>query len=335
MERRNLGNGGLSTSAVGMGCMGLSQGYAPADDRESNTAIRSGLDAGNTLVDTAMSYGAGANERLVGRAIAGRRDEVVVATKFGIVRDQAGIRLDGRPDHVRRYCQDSLTRLGVDVIDLYYVHRVDPDVPVAETVAAVAELVAEGLVRHIGLSEVSVAQLEAAAAVHPIAAVQLEWSLTWREAEDDIVPAAARLGTGIVAYSPLGRGMLTGALPVGEEPAGGAAAGDMRAGDSRFAGENLTRNLTLVDALSRLAAQHDATAGQLALAWLLAQGPGVVPIPGSRRPDRVRQNAAAADIKLSAADLARIEALAPRHAWVGDRRSFAARQTARTPDTGS
>jgi aryl-alcohol dehydrogenase-like predicted oxidoreductase len=326
MERRNLGPGGLPTSAVGMGCMGLSQGYGPADDSESIIAIRSGLDAGITLVDTAMSYGAGANERLVGRAIAGRRDEVVVATKFGIVRDQAGVRLDGRPDHVRRYCQDSLTRLGIDAIDLYYLHRVDPRVPVAETVAALAELVGEGLVRHIGLSEVSVAQLEAAAAVHPIAAVQLEWSLAWREPEDDIIPAAARLGTGIVAYSPLGRGMLTGALSAGQ-----AAAGDMRAGDSRFDGENLTRNLTLVDALSELAAQHDATAGQLALAWLLAQDPAVVPIPGSRRPDRVRQNAAAADIKLSAADVARIEALAPRHAWVGDRRSFAARQTARTP----
>jgi aryl-alcohol dehydrogenase-like predicted oxidoreductase len=325
MDQRLMGPDGLAVSAVGLGCMGLSQGYGPADDDISVTAIRRGLDAGITLVDTAMSYGAGHNERLVGRAIAGRRDEVVVATKFGIVRDEAGVRLDARPEHVRGYCQESLSRLGTDAIDLYYLHRVDPEVPIGDTVAAMAELVAEGLVRHIGLSEVDAAQFEAASMVHPIAAIQVEWSLTWREPEDDIVPAAARRGTGVVCYSPLGRGLLTGALPERE-----FGAGDMRAGDGRFTQENLADNLQLVDAISRLAAEHRATAGQIALAWLLAQGPSVVPIPGSRQSRRIEENAAAASIKLSDADLARLESIAPRSAWAGDRRSFAARVTTRS-----
>jgi aryl-alcohol dehydrogenase-like predicted oxidoreductase len=325
MDQRLMGREGLAVSAVGMGCMGLSQGYGPADDDLSVTAIRRGLDAGITLLDTAMSYGAGHNERLVGRAIAGRRDQVVLATKFGIVRDDTGVRLDARPEHVRGYCQESLSRLGADVIDLYYLHRVDPEVPIADTVAAMGDLVTEGLVRHIGLSEVDVAQFETASMVHPISAVQVEWSLTWREPEDDIVPAAARLRTGVVCYSPLGRGLLTGALPDRK-----FEAGDMRAGDGRFARENLERNLRLVEAISRLAASHGASPGQIALAWLLARGPAVVPIPGSRQPRRIEENAAAASIKLSPADLAQLETIAPRSAWAGDRRSFAAQSTTRS-----
>jgi aryl-alcohol dehydrogenase-like predicted oxidoreductase len=325
MDQRLIGQEGLAVSAVGMGCMGLSQGYGPADDELSVTAIRRGLDVGITLLDTAMSYGAGHNERLVGRAITGRRDRVVLATKFGIVGDDSGVRLDGRPERVRGYCQESLSRLGTDVIDLYYLHRADPEIPIGDTVGAMADLVTEGLVRHIGLSEVDVAQFEAANLVHPISAVQVEWSLTWREPEDDIVPAAARLGTGVVCYSPLGRGLLTGALPDGD-----FEAGDMRAGDGRFARENLAANLRLVEAISRLAASHGASPGQVALAWLLAQGPAVVPIPGSRRPSRIEENAGAASIELSPADLAQLESIAPRSAWAGDRRSFAAQHTIRS-----
>jgi aryl-alcohol dehydrogenase-like predicted oxidoreductase len=322
MKTQHLGD--LTTSAVGLGCMGFSQAYGPADDEQSIAAIRGALDAGVTLLDTAMSYGGGHNERLVGRAIAGRRDEVVLATKFGIVRDDRGVHLDGRPEHVRGYCEASLERLGVDVIDLYYLHRVDPAVPVAETVGAMAALVAEGKVRHLGVSEVDPDQLAQAAAVHPIAAVELEWSLSWREPEDDVVPAARRLGAGVVAYSPLGRGLLTGALPADTfEP------GDFRAGDPRFAGENLDRNLALVAELRRLAADRGATLGQLALAWLTAQGPDVVPIPGSRSRARVAENAGAAGITLDAADLAALERVAPREAWRGDRRSFAAHGTTR------
>jgi aryl-alcohol dehydrogenase-like predicted oxidoreductase len=305
--------------------MGFSQGYGPADDTDSLATISRALDLGITLLDTAMSYGRGHNERLVAQAIRGRRDEVVLATKFGIVRGEDGVSLDGRPENVRAYCEDSLTRLGVEAIDLYYLHRVDRAVPVADTVGAMADLVAEGKVRHLGLSEVNAGQLEQAAAVHPIAAVQFEWSLFWREPEDDVVPAARRLGIALVPYSPLGRGLLTGSLPAGEFPPG-----DFRHGDPRFHGDNLTRNRALVDALATLAADLNATTGQLALAWLLAQGPDVVPIPGTRRPDRIAEIAAAAHLTLTPADLARIEAAAPRTSWVGDRQSFAAHGVTRT-----
>lgn len=320
MEQRKLGD--LTCSAIGFGCMGLSQAYGPADDDESVATIRHALDAGVTLLDTAMSYGAGHNERLVGRAIAGRRDEVVVATKFGIVRGDDGVKLDGRPGMVREYCDASLRRLGVDVIDLYYLHRVDPEVPVAETVGAMAGLVAAGKVRHLGLSEVSPPQLAEASAVHPIAAVEFEWSLSWREPEDDVVPAARAHGAGLVPYSPLGRGLLTGKLPAGPFPPG-----DFRAADPRFAGADLDRNLALVSALTRLAAANGVSTGQLALAWLLAQGPDVVPIPGTRNRARVAENAAAAGLTLTADEL---ESVTPRAAWQGDRRSFAAHGTKRT-----
>ncbi len=312
-------------SAVGLGCMGLSQAYGPADDEESIATLHRALDLGVSLLDTAMSYGRGRNEQLVGRAIAGRREQAVLATKFGIIRGEDGVRLDGRPEHVRGYCEDSLTRLGVDVIDLYYLHRVDPDVPVADTIGAMAELVAQGKVRHLGLSEANVGQLEQAAAVHPIAALQCEWSLFWREPEDDVIPAARGLGIGLVPYSPLGRGMLTGALPTG-----GFAADDFRANDPRFAGAELASNLALVDAVRQLATERGVTPGQLALGWLLAQGADVVPIPGTRRQQRVEENAAAASLELSAADLARLDQVAPRAAWAGDRQSFAAHGTVRT-----
>lgn len=322
MRTRTLGD--LTTSAVGLGCMGFSQAYGPADDTASERAIRHALDRGVTMIDTAMSYGAGHNESLIGRALAGRRDEVVLATKFGIVRGPDGVTLDGRPSQVAAYCDASLARLGTDVIDLYYLHRPDPRVPVAETVGAMSSLVAAGKVRHLGLSEVSPEQLAEAVAVHPIAAVQCEWSLSWREPEDDIVPAARRLGVGLVAYSPLGRGLLTGDLPGTTFPRG-----DFRHADGRFAGDDLGTNLELVAAMSRLAAAHGITTGQLALAWLLAQGPDVVPIPGSRRPERIAENAAAAAADLTAADLAELERAAGRHAWRGDRRSFAARGESR------
>jgi aryl-alcohol dehydrogenase-like predicted oxidoreductase len=325
MRTQHLGD--LTTSAIGLGCMGYSQAYGPADDEESIRAVRDALDAGVTLVDTAMSYGSGHNERLVGRAVAGRRDQVVLATKFGIVRGPDGVHLDGRPEHVRGYCEASLQRLGADVIDLYYLHRVDPEVPIADTVGAMADLVTAGKVRHLGVSEVNPDQLARAAAVHPIAAVELEWSLSWREPEDDVVPAARERGIGVVAYSPLGRGLLTGALPDGA-----FGAGDFRAGDPRFAGENLDRNLALVAELRRLAEARGATLGQLALAWLTAQGSDVVPIPGSRSRARVAENAAAGDLVLDADDLAALERAAPRSAWRGDRRSFAAHGTKRAAD---
>jgi aryl-alcohol dehydrogenase-like predicted oxidoreductase len=317
MEQRKLG--GLTTSALGLGCMGFSQAYGPADDDQSVRTIRAALDLGVTMIDTAMSYGRGHNERLVGRAIAGRRPQVHLATKFGIVRGEDGVRLDGRPAHVRDYCEESLRRLGVDTIDLYYLHRVDPAVPVAETVGAMAELVREGKVRELGLSEVNPGQLEQAVAVHPIAAVQFEWSLSWREPETDVVPAARRLGVGLVPYSPLGRGLLTGTLP----PSYGE--GDFRRDDPRFAGENLTGNLALVRQLAELAADHGITVGQLALAWLLAQGTDVVPIPGTRSPARIAENAAAAQVRLTAAELATLAG----QTWYGDRRSFAAYGTTR------
>ncbi|WP_433291053.1 aldo/keto reductase [Actinoplanes sp. CA-030573] len=305
--------------------MGLSQAYGPADEDESVAAIRAALDAGVTLLDTAMSYGSGHNERLVGRAIGGRRDEVTLATKFGIVRGEEGVRLDAHPARVRHYCEGSLRRLGVDVIDLYYLHRVDPAVPIEDSVGAMAELVRDGKVRFLGLSEVGPGQIRAAAAVHPIAAIEFEWSLSWREPEDEVVPAARAAGAGLVPYSPLGRGLLTGKLP-----AGPFRPGDFRASDPRFAGEALERNLALATAVGDVAARHGVTPGQLALAWLLARGPDVVPIPGTRNRSRVAENAAAAAVKLSPADLDTLEQAAPREAWQGDRRSFAARGTTRS-----
>ncbi|HEV2635814.1 MAG TPA: aldo/keto reductase [Actinocrinis sp.] len=325
MQRRSLGTDGFETSAIGLGCMGFSQGYGPADDAESLRALRSAFDCGITLLDTAMSYGQGHNEELIGRALAAHTGgRIEVATKYGISRTENGVYLDGRPENVRAYCEASLTRLGLDTIDLYYLHRADPDVPVAESVGAMAELVREGKIRHVGVSELTAGQLAEAASAHPVTAVEFEWSLLWREPEDEIVPAARRLGIGLVPYSPLGRGLLTATLARAE-----IGTSDFRGTDPRFQGAELDANLALIAVLRELAAERGATAGQLALAWLLAQGPDVVPLPGSRRPDRIRENAAAADLALGPADLARIEDAMPRSAWAGSRASFAVPHTAR------
>lgn len=256
-------------------------------------------------------------------AAGGQADEWLVPDR-GQRRDRTGVRVDGRPDHVRGYCEASLSRLGLDVIDLYYLHRVDPEVPLAETVGAMAELVAEGKVRHLGLSEATPEQLGQAAAEHPIAAVEFEWSLLWRDPEDDVVPAARRLGIGLVPYSPLGRGLLTSTLTTAD-----IASSDFRRDDPRFQGADLDRNLSHVAALHHIADDLGMTPGQLALSWLLAQGPDIVPIPGTRRPERIAENVAAADAGLSPDELRRLEDAVPRSAWAGDRRSFAVPVTAR------
>jgi aryl-alcohol dehydrogenase-like predicted oxidoreductase/putative intracellular protease/amidase len=324
LPARRLGTHGPTVAPVGLGCMGMSQGYGPADDTASLATLQRAIDLGVTFWDTAMSYGRGHNEQLVGRALAGHRDDVVVATKFGIVRGPQGVRLDGRPENVAGYCEASLRRLGVDHIDLYYLHRVDPEIPVEETVGAMGDLVAQGKVRHLGLSEIDAEGLERAASVHPIAALQLEWSLWWREPEDDVVPAARRLGIGLVPYSPLGRGFLAGPIDPRHLPDT-----DFRQDDPRFGGEALDRNRARAAEVRRLAATLDATPAQLALAWLLAQGDDVVPIPGTRRPDRLAENAAAAALTLSDHDLTRLEVVAPRASWAGNRASFAAHGTTR------
>lgn len=331
LPTRRLGCDGPIVSAIGFGCMGLSQGYGGLDRDHAVAVVRHAIDNGITLLDTAMSYGAGDNERLVGKAIAGRRDDVVLASKFGIVRNADGVGLDARPDHVRQFCEASVQRLGTDRLDLYYLHRVDPDVPVEESIGAMAELVVEGKVQFIGVSEVDGPTLERAVATHPISALESEWSLFWRELEDDVIPTARRVGVAIVPYSPLGRGLLSGGI----ESRATFGAGDFRAGDDRFAGETLDANLALVDVVRSLAADLGATPGQLALAWLLAQGDDVVPIPGTRNPDHVDENVAATTIELSANDLARFDKVVPRGAWVGDRRSFAAYGTRRSARSGS
>ncbi|WP_030448348.1 aldo/keto reductase [Actinocatenispora sera] len=319
MQKRTLGDS-LTVSALGLGCMGMSQGYGPADDDASLATLHRALELGVTLLDTAQSYGAGHNERLLSRLLATRRDEITLATKFGIVRDADGTRLDAHPDRVAGYCDASLRRLGVDTIDLYYLHRPDPAVPVEDTIGAMAALVTAGKVRHLGISEPSPAQLAAAAAVHPIAAVQSEWSLWWRELEDEVVPTARRLGIGVVPYSPLGSGILAGVT----------SAAPFRDRDPRYAGADRERNLALLGEVQAIAAERGVSSGQLALAWLLAQGDDVVPIPGTRNADRLAENAAAADIVLTAVELDRLETAVPRGAWAGDRNSFAAHGATRT-----
>jgi aryl-alcohol dehydrogenase-like predicted oxidoreductase len=326
MVTRSLGPERLTVSALGLGCWGMSQVYGPADDSESLATLERALDLGVTLIDTAMSYGRGDNERLLARVLAARRDEVVLATKFGIVRGANGPRVDGRAESVRGYCEASLARLDVEHIDLYYLHRVDPAVPVEETVGAMAELVAEGKVGHLGICEASVETIERAAATYPITALQSEWSLWWRDIEDDVVPTARRLGIGLVPYSPLGRGFLTGAVTTNT-----LTRGDLRHSDPRFQGDDAARNHALVGELKRLAGERGLTPAQLALAWLLAQGDDVVPIPGTKRIDRLHENAAAAAVTLSPADLDRLETVAPRSAWAGDRVAFAAYRETRTP----
>lgn len=315
METRTLGS--LTVSALGLGCMGMSEFYGPGDEKESVATIQAFLDAGGTLLDTADMYGPFTNEKLVGNAIAGRRDDVVLATKFGNERHEDGswVGINGKPEYVRAACDASLQRLGVDHIDLYYQHRVDKTVPIEDTVGAMAELVQAGKVKHLGLSEASADTVRRAHAVHPITALQTEYSLWEREPETKIFPVLAELGIGFVPYSPLGRGFLTGQLRSEED----FAADDFRRHSPRFQGANFTRNLELVDRVTELATEKGCTPAQLALAWLLAQGEHIAPIPGTKKRERLRENLGAVDVELSANDLARLDELAPAGVAAGAR----------------
>jgi aryl-alcohol dehydrogenase-like predicted oxidoreductase len=312
---RILGRDGLEVSALGLGCMGMSQMYGAADRQESVATIHRALDLGVTFLDTSDVYGEGHNEELVGEAIAGRREEVQLATKFSLSHDDGRMTIDGRPENVRARAEASLRRLGVDVIDLYYQHRVDPTVPIEDTVGAMAELVQQGKVRHLGLSEASAASIRRAVAVHPIAALQSEWSLWTRDLESEVLAVAREHGIGIVPFSPLGRGFLTGAITSPDD----FAEDDWRRTHPRFTGEAFAANLRLVDAVRTLAAEKGGTPGQLALAWVMAQGKDVVPIPGTKRRSYLEENVAAAAVELSPDDLARLDAIAPPGVAVGGR----------------
>jgi aryl-alcohol dehydrogenase-like predicted oxidoreductase len=315
MQKVALGSQGLTVSRQGLGCMGMSEFYGERDDAESIATIHRALELGVTLLDTADIYGPHTNERLVGEAIADRRDEVVLATKFGIVRDPenpAARGVNGRPEYVKARCDDSLRRLGVDHIDLYYQHRVDPNVPIEETVGAMSELVSAGKVRFLGLSEAAPDTIRRAHAVHPISALQSEYSLFARQPEEEILPTVRELGIGFVPYSPLGRGFLTGSFTKVED----LDPGDFRHGQPRFQGENFDRNLAIVERVRAVAEAHSATPAQAALAWVHAQGEDVVPIPGTKRRRYLEDNVAALDIALTVDDLAALEEAGTAH---GDR----------------
>lgn len=317
MKTRKLGADGPDVSAIGLGCMGMSDFYGPAEEARSIEVIHRALDLGVDFFDTADMYGVGRNELLVGRALRDRRDRAVIATKFGNVRAPDGtfLRIDGSPAYVRQACEASLRRLGVDVIDLYYQHRVDPQVPIEETVGAMADLVREGKVRYLGLSEAAPDTIRRAHAVHPISALQTEYSLWSREAEDELLPLCRELGITYVAYAPLGRGFLTGAIRRIDD----LAPDDWRRSNPRFQGENFRRNLALVDAVQEMAQAKGCTPAQLALAWVLARHDHIVPIPGTRRIDRLEENVGALDVTLTQEDLDRLDAIAPVGVAAGTR----------------
>ncbi|HEX7090611.1 MAG TPA: aldo/keto reductase [Longimicrobiales bacterium] len=317
MEKRKLGTVGPEVSAIGLGCMGMSDFYGPSDDARSIAVIHRALELGVNFFDTADMYGVGANEELVGRALQGHRDQVVIATKFGNVRAPDGrfLGIDGRPEHVKRACEASLRRLGVETIDLYYQHRVDPNTPIEETVGAMAELVREGKVRWLGLSEAAPETIRRAHAVHPIAALQTEYSLWTRDPEDGLLELCDELGIAFVAYSPLGRGFLTGAIRSIDD----LAPDDWRRRNPRFQGENFRKNLALVDAVRELAQEKGCTPAQLALAWVLAQGRHIVPIPGTRSVDRLAENVTAVELELTREDLDRLDRIAPKGVAAGTR----------------
>ena len=317
MKTRRLGTQGLETSALGLGCMGMSEFYGTADEGEAIATIHRALELGVNFLDTADAYGPFKNERLVGRAIKGRRDEVVLATKFGNVRTEQGERLGIRGDreYVLSACDASLERLGTDHIDVYYQHRVDPNTPIEETVGAMAELVEQGKVRYLGLSEAAPETIRRAHAVHPISALQTEYSLWSRDVEDQILPAIRELGIGLVAYSPLGRGFLSGRIRSADD----LEEGDFRRDNPRFQGENFQKNLELVERVEELAAAKGCTAAQIALAWVLAQGEDIVPIPGTTRVRNLEANVAVLDVELTDEDLRDLEAVFPKGAAAGDR----------------
>ena len=318
MKLRALGSQGLQASPMGLGCMGMSEFYGKGDDKESIATIHRALELGVTLLDTANVYGPFTNEELVGKAIKGKREKVVLATKFGIVRDPADPQkrgVNGKPEYVRSSCEASLRRLGIDVIDLYYLHRVDPNTPIEETVGAMAQLVKEGKVRYVGLSEASAQTIRRAHAVHPVSAIQSEYSLWTRDPEVEVLATCRELGIGFVPYSPLGRGFLTGQIKRFED----LAQDDYRRFNPRFQGENFQRNLDLVKRVEEVATKKGCKPSQLALAWVLAQGKDIVPIPGTKRRAYLEENVAALDIVLSLDDLTRIDEVAPRGAFAGSR----------------